>query len=104
VYGAEKDESGMPQVIQGYEVRRPDGSVLTRLEPSLIRPTSLGALTRMFGFKLDDATPGEYEMVMTVEDQLSGEKVVLHEPFEVVEPLPDPTAEKSAVVASPSPR
>jgi VWFA-related protein len=104
VYGAEKDENGMPQVVQGYEVRRPDGSVLTRLEPSLIRPTSLGALTRMLGFKLADATPGAYEMVMTFEDQLSGEKVVLHEPFEVVEPLPDPTAEKSAVVASPSSR
>jgi VWFA-related protein len=103
VYGAEKDESGMPQVLQGYEVRRPDGSVLTRLEPSLIRPTSIGALTRMFGFKLDDATPGAYEMVMTFEDQLSGEKLVLHEPFEVVESLSNATAEKSAA-ATPSSR
>jgi hypothetical protein len=103
VFGAKKDETGMPQVVQGYQVRRPDGSVLTSLEPSLIRPTSLGALSRMFGFKLDDVTPGEYEMVMTFEDQLSGETVVLNEPFEVVKALPEPAAEQSASAAPPAP-
>ncbi len=103
VFGAKKDSTGMPQVVQGYQIRRPDGSTLTGLEPSLIRPTSLGALTRLFGFKLDGVARGEYEMVMTVEDQLSGERVVLHEPFEVVDPLPEAPAEQSASAAPAAP-
>jgi hypothetical protein len=101
VFGAQKDEKGMPQVVQGYEVRRPDGTVLTRLAPSEIRPTSLGALSRLFGFGLDDATPGDYEMVMTFEDQLSGNKIEVREPFKVTDPLPEPPAEQSASAAPP---
>jgi VWFA-related protein len=101
VFGAQKDEKGMPQVVQGYEVRRPDGSVLTSLAPSLIRPTSLGALSRMFGFGLEDAAPGDYEMVMTFEDQLSGKTLVMSEPFQVVERLPVAPVEKSASAESP---
>jgi len=94
----------VPQVVQGYEVRRPDGTVFTSLEPSVIRPTSIGALSRMFGFDLGNATPGDYEMVMTFEDQLSGEKVELREPFKVGDPLPEPAeaANQSASAAPPA--
>ena len=103
VFGAEKDEKGMPQVAQGYEVRRSDGSVLTSLPPSVIRPTSLGALSRLFGFKLEGAAPGEYEMVMTFEDQLSGKKLEIRESFEVVDRLPEPPAEAAGQSASAAP-
>jgi len=103
VFGAQKDEKGMPRVLQGYEVRRPDGTVLSSLAPSEIQPTSLGALSRLFGFKLDGATPGDYEMVMTFEDQLSGKKLEVREPFTVVDALPESPAEQSASVAPPAP-
>ena len=102
VFGAQKDEKGMPRVVQGYEVRRPDGTVLTRLDPSEIRPTSLGALSRLFGFGLESATPGGYEMVMTLEDQLSGNTLEVRESFEVVDPLPEPPAEQSASAVPPA--
>jgi VWFA-related protein len=89
VFGAKKDErSGMPRVVHGYTVRRPDGSIFTSIAPSVIRPTSLGSVSRLFGFSLGDAPPGDYEIVMNLRDELAGTSVVLHEPFKVVPPVP----------------
>ncbi len=53
VYAAEKDErQAMPKVSMGYEVRRvADGALWTSVEPSLIRPTSLGKVNRLVGFQ-----------------------------------------------------
>ncbi len=85
VYGAKKDEqTGMPRVLQGYVVKRPDGSVLAAMAPSAIKPTSLGHLSRLFGFRLVDAPPGEYDLMMTLRDDLSGTSIERHEPFTVV--------------------
>jgi VWFA-related protein len=84
VFGATRDESGMPQVLQGYKVERSDGVVLSGMPESMIQPTSLGALSRLIGFSLRGATPGQYEMQLTFQDELSGETIDLHEPFRVV--------------------
>ena len=85
VYGAKKDEkTGMPTVLHGFLVRRPDGSILGSVPPTAIRPNSLGHLTRQFGFPLAGAPPGEYEIIMTVRDELSGKSIELREPFTVV--------------------
>jgi len=89
VYGAKPDEkSGMPKVVQGYLVRRSDGSILTSMEPSVINPTSLGKVTRLFGFRLTDAAPGNYEILMTIRDELAGQSMEILEPFTVGPPLP----------------
>ncbi len=84
VYGAARDETGMPRVAQGYRVLRGDGSVFKRLPESVINPTSLGALARVFILSLDYAPPGDYDMVMSFRDELSGKALELHEPFTVV--------------------
>jgi VWFA-related protein len=102
VFGAKKDEkTGMPHVTQGYVVTRADGSVLTAMEPSPINPTSLGQVTRMFGFRLADVQPGDYEIVMAVRDDLAGRSFEVREPFRVVEPLPA-SAMPPAGAAAPS--
>ena len=89
VYGAKKDEkTGMPRVTQGYTVMRPDGSVLTGSEPSMINPTSLGQVMRTFGFRLTDTPPGDYEIAMTIRDDIAGRSFEMREPFRVIEPLP----------------
>ena len=103
VLNAVKDQTGMPRVFQGYELRGPDGSVVTSLPESPIRPTSLGALSRIFGFRLDDAPLGDYEIVMTVRDGLTGEEIILEEPFTVVEPVPAPAADQTASAAPATP-
>jgi VWFA-related protein len=102
VYGAKRDpKTGLPIVWQGYEVRRSDGSVLTSMAPSVIRPTSIGAVNRMFGFTLQDASPGTYEVFQTFRDEVDGHTVERRDSFEVLPPgaLPLP----AAPVAGPAP-
>jgi VWFA-related protein len=95
VYGATRLEaSGRPRVSMGYQVRRSDGTLYTQDAPSIISPTPTGSVSRMIGFSLDDATPGDYEIVMRVKDELSGKSLELHEPFSV-------TAPSSSVPAAP---
>jgi VWFA-related protein len=89
VFGAEKDETGMPRVAQGYVIRGPDGSVFKRLAERFINPTSIGAVQRLFTVSLEYATPGPYEMLLTFRDEVSGKVLELREPFTVVAP---PTA------------
>jgi hypothetical protein len=86
VYGAAKDESGslMPRVSAGYEIRRADGVVFKRTAPTPINPTSVGALLRLNGIALRGASPGQYELVLTVKDELAGRPVEVREPFEIV--------------------
>jgi VWFA-related protein len=86
VYGARKEESGslMPRVRAGYEIRRADGVVFKRTDPTPINPTSVGALLRLHGIGLRGAQPGDYELVLTVRDDLAGQQVEVREPFEIV--------------------
>ncbi|HUL79910.1 MAG TPA: hypothetical protein VL691_21780, partial [Vicinamibacteria bacterium] len=87
VYRAVKEEaSGMPRVSMAYEVRRSDGTILTRDPASLIRPGRDGGVSRLVGFSLENASLGEYELRMQVRDEFSGETRVLREPFRVVAP------------------
>jgi hypothetical protein len=84
VYRAQVDGSGMPRVFMGYAVRRADGTVFKRVEPSEIRPTSLGNLSRLFRFGLEAAPPGEYELVMAFFDLVSGKRLEIREAFSVL--------------------
>jgi len=90
VFGAATDEAGIPQVTQGYRVLGPGGSVFTSHPESMILPTSIGALSRTFGFSLDAAAPGDYMMLMTFRDELSGKTLELREPFWVLPSEPPP--------------
>jgi hypothetical protein len=51
--------------------------------PTLINPTSLGALVRLSGISLKGAAPGAYELVLTIRDELAGKSVEVREPFEI---------------------
>jgi VWFA-related protein len=94
VYGATKlASSGMPRVTMAYEVRRSDGTLFTNEARSLILPTEVGGLSRMIGFPLEWATPGDYDLVMSVKDELSGKRVDMREPFTVVAAPPAPAAQ-----------
>jgi VWFA-related protein len=84
VYGAGKDRSGAPRVAMGYLVRRADGGMLTGVDPAEIRPSSVGKLTRLFRFGLEDAEPGDYELVMIFYDTVAGTSLELREPFAVL--------------------
>jgi hypothetical protein len=106
VYGAQKDESGMPRVAMGYALRRADGSVVKQVDPTDILPTSLGQLSRLFHLGLQAAPPGNYELVMAFYDHLSGKSLVLREPFSVLAQgaLEPPLPEADAATATRSSR
>jgi VWFA-related protein len=76
--------SQLPQVSAGYEIRRADGSLLKSAPASRLNPTSLGALIRFHGISLSTANPGQYELVLTVKDEITGRTLESHEPFTVV--------------------
>jgi hypothetical protein len=84
VFGAERGAvTGQPRVSMEYEVLRPDGEVLTRLEPKRIEPTPEGALHRLVGFTLEDAEPGEYRIEGQVADEQTGKVLLFTEPITV---------------------
>ena len=99
VYGAARDAKGMPRVLNGYEVRRSDGTLLGMRPESEIMPTSLGGLTRLIGFTLDHAEPGDYVMKLTFKDVVGGKTFDLDEPFTVTPPLPASAPEADAGAA-----
>jgi len=92
VYRAVKEEtSGLARVSMGYEVRRRDGALLTREAPSLIAASPGGELSRMVGFSLENVPAGDYELVLRVRDELSGDRLEQREPFSVSGPPPAQT-------------
>jgi hypothetical protein len=83
VFGAQKDEAGMPQVVMGYAVMGKSGAAVAFAEPTLIRPTSIGHLSRFVELGMEAAPPGDYELVMAFRDMLSGKFLEMREPFSV---------------------
>jgi len=83
VFGAAKGKDGMPRVKAGHELRRRGGPVVGRTEPTWVTPTSIGGVTRLIQLPLSITTPGEYELVLTVSDEISGRRVERVEPFDV---------------------
>jgi VWFA-related protein len=87
VYGAQRAKgSGMPKVLAGYSIRRQDGTVVSRVAATEILPTSLGKLSRLVGTGLADATPGNYEFVLDLRDEVGGGTVEVREPFTIAAP------------------
>ena len=53
----------------------------------MIQPTSLGAVMRFMGINLSEAPPGEYELVVSVRDEVAGKTIEDREPFVLVPPF-----------------
>ena len=80
---AGEDGTGMPRVAAGYEIRSKDGTVLTRVEPTRMRPSSVGRLSRLIVAPLWRMPPGEYDLVLRLRDEIAGRELEVREPFEV---------------------
>jgi hypothetical protein len=83
VFGAAKGPDGLPRVKAGHELRLRTGVVVGRNEATRVKPTSIGAVTRLIQIPLAVAPPGEYDLVLTVIDEISGQQVEKVEPFAV---------------------
>ena len=58
-----------------------------RTAPTPVTPTSIGAVTRLIQIPLSIVGPGDYDLVLTVTDEITGRQVERVEPF-VVTPVP----------------
>jgi VWFA-related protein len=84
VYGAAADAAtGHPSVSAGYELRGPDGRTYRRRERSVIAPGPSGEISRLMGVPLEGYPAGEYELVLTVRDEVSGRQREQREPFRI---------------------
>jgi VWFA-related protein len=84
VYGAAKDPAtGHPAVSAAFAVRRADGTLVAAADATRITPGADGILARTVGVPLDRAPEGPYEMIVTVEDEISGRTAEVREAFVV---------------------
>jgi VWFA-related protein len=82
VFGAAKDKTTLlPRVGSGYVLRAKDGTEVMRAPATTINPTPQGGVTRLFGFRVDDLKPGEYDLVLTVRDEVSSLAKEIRETF-----------------------
>ena len=86
VYGARAGDGGAPRVSAGFEIRRADGSSLAQQPPVPIAPGPRGELAQVFPFSLRGVPPGDYEVVLHVQDEAAGKALEVRDPFTVAGP------------------
>jgi len=72
-------------VRAGHVLRRADGSVVKELKPTPLLPGQDG-MSRFAGISLAGLPAGDYDLVVTVSDEVRGETVTVDETFAVAEP------------------
>jgi VWFA-related protein len=87
VLGAGKDPSGAPRVVGSHQLLGPGGSVVKQLAPGLIAASG-GTPSRFAGLGLGGLPPGDYELVLRVTDQTSGQTIERREPLQILPAAP----------------
>jgi VWFA-related protein len=89
VFGAHSDPaSGKPRVTSRCAVRHADGSALVESPTRPIQPGPQGQLGEQIPISLRGAPAGDYEVVVTLDDEVSGTRVETRDPFTVLPPSP----------------
>jgi hypothetical protein len=85
VFDAGRTADGQTRVSAGHVVRRAGGGVVKELKPTPLVPGANG-MSRFAGISLAEIPPGDYELVVTVVDELQGTTVTVDEAFAIAEP------------------
>jgi hypothetical protein len=92
VYGARPDPAtGKPRITSRCEVRHADGSTLVQSPPRPIAPGPQGELGEQIPISLEGALPGDYEVVVSLDDEVSGSRIQTRDPFTVLSPSAPPS-------------
>jgi hypothetical protein len=83
VFGTSPGQAGS-RVVSSFELRRAGGASVRRSEPTPIEPGPDGRLVRLLGVPLAGHGQGDYELVVRVLDQATGESREAVEPLRVV--------------------
>jgi hypothetical protein len=92
VLGAGKDASGAPRVTGSHQLIGPGGAIVKQLAPGIIASKG-GAPSRFAGLGLAGLPAGDYELVLKVTDETTGQTIERREPLAI---LPSPLAPASA--------
>jgi hypothetical protein len=84
VYGAAVDASKHIQVSSSWVLRRADGTVVRQASPTAIAAGPAEPPVRMYGVNLSGLVPGDYELVVSVRDEIGVNTTEAREPFTVV--------------------
>lgn len=85
VLGAGRDASGATRVIGSHQLVGPGGTVVKRLDP---RPVAggTGPPSRFAGLALGGLPAGDYDLIITVTDEILGQTIVRSEPLAILPP------------------
>ncbi len=87
VYDPARDETtGLPRVSAGFAVMRPGGAIERQGALVAIEPTADRRLAQMLTVPLRGLKPGDYDLVLRLEDRVSGRTQELREPFSLTRP------------------
>ena len=86
VHGAQRDGADGARVTAGFEIQRPGGAVLAKQPAGPLAAGPRGELTQVFVFSLQGVSPGDYEVVLRVQDERAGKTLEVRDPFTVVVP------------------
>ena len=87
VYDPALDKTtGLPRVSAGFAVMRPGGAVERQGALVPIEPTADRRLAQMLTVPLRGLKPGDYDLVLRLEDRVSGRTQELREPFSLTRP------------------
>ena len=85
VFNPGQTADGETRVRAGHIVRRADGTIVKELKPTPLLSVS-GALNRFAGVSLAGMPAGDYELIVNVKDEVSGQAVTVREPFALAQP------------------
>jgi VWFA-related protein len=85
VFDPGRAASGETRVRAGHIVQRVDGTIVKELKPTPLVPGQSG-MSRFAGVSLAGLPAGEYDLVVTVIDDVRGETVTVKEAFAIAEP------------------
>jgi len=85
VFGAARDpRGGTPRVMAGLELWASGNRLARKVEPSEIAPTADGRVVRKVGFSLAGLEAGPFDLVLDVQDEVSGARLKHRESFALV--------------------
>ena len=85
MFNAGQTADGETRVRAGHIVRRADGTIVKELKPTPLLSVS-GGLSRFASVSLAGMPAGDYELIVRVNDEVSGQAVTVREPFALAQP------------------
>ena len=90
VFGARPGADGAPRVLTGYRVEALDGTVIGTQPQVELPPGPGGELSQMYSLNVKGMTPGDYLIVLQVNDQVAGRTLEVFDQFQIGSGVPGP--------------